>query len=169
MKRKDLLGIYDLSVGEIRILLDEGKKYKKELAEGKRNFDELKGQTVVSFFFAAYPRTRSSFEVAVKRLGADFINIMANESTSVSKGETLLDTAKNLEAMNPDMLVLRHKISGAPQLLAKKLRIPVINAGDGFHEHPTQALLDALTIEEHFKTIKGLNVSIIGDIAHSRV
>jgi aspartate carbamoyltransferase catalytic subunit len=107
--------------------------------------------------------------MAAKRLGADFIHLSADASSSVSKGETLVDTAKNLEAMNPDFLVLRHPSSGAPQLLAKALRIPVINAGDGFHEHPTQALLDALTIEEKFGSLKGLHVTIVGDIAHSRV
>ena len=107
--------------------------------------------------------------MAAKRLGADFIHMNADATTSVSKGETLVDTAKNLEAMNPDFLILRHASSGAPQLLVKHLKIPVINAGDGFHEHPTQALLDALTMEEHFGKVAGLRVTIVGDIAHSRV
>jgi aspartate carbamoyltransferase catalytic subunit len=163
-----LLGIEDLSVEEIRAFLDAGKRFKKGL-EGTKKFDILAGKTVVSLFFEASTRTRGSFEMAAKRLGADFIHMNADASSSVSKGETLVDTARNLEAMNPDFLVLRHSSSGAPQLLVKHLRIPVINAGDGFHEHPTQALLDALTIEERFGTLKGLQVTIVGDIAHSRV
>lgn len=163
-----LLGIEDLSVEEIRAFLDAGKRFKKDL-EGTKKFDVLSGKTVVSLFYEASTRTRGSFEMAAKRLGADFIHMNADASSSVSKGETLVDTARNLEAMNPDFLVLRHSSSGAPQLLVKHLRIPVINAGDGFHEHPTQALLDALTIEERFGSLKGLQVTIVGDIAHSRV
>lgn len=168
-KPRHLLGIEELSVQEIRIFLDEGKKFKRELEQGSRKYDLLSGKTVVSLFYEASTRTRGSFEMAAKRLGADFIHMNADASTSVSKGETLVDTAKNLEAMSPDFLVLRHSSSGAPQLLAKHLRIPVINAGDGFHEHPTQALLDCLTMEEQFGSVKGLNVTIVGDIAHSRV
>lgn len=164
-----LLGIEDLSVQEIRVFLDEGKRFKKEIERGSRKLDALRGKTVVSLFYEASTRTRGSFEMASKRLGADFIHMNADATTSVSKGETLVDTAKNLEAMSPDFLVLRHSSSGAPQLLVKHLKIPVINAGDGFHEHPTQALLDALTIEEHFGKLKGLKVTIVGDIAHSRV
>lgn len=166
---RHLLGIEDLKSQEIRIFLDEGKRFKKELDQGSRKFDQLRGKSIVSLFYEASTRTRGSFEMAAKRLGADFIHMNADASTSVSKGETLVDTAKNLEAMNPDFLVLRHSSSGAPQLLAQHLRIPVINAGDGFHEHPTQALLDALTMEEQFGSVKGLNVTIVGDIAHSRV
>lgn len=165
---RNLLGIEDLSVEEIRLFLDAGKRFKREL-EGSKKFDLLRGKTVVSLFYEASTRTRGSFEMAAKRLGADFIHMNADASSSVSKGETLVDTAKNLEAMNPDFLVLRHSSSGAPQLLVKHLKIPVINAGDGFHEHPTQALLDAVTIEESFGSLKGLNVTIVGDIAHSRV
>jgi aspartate carbamoyltransferase catalytic subunit len=165
---RHLLGIEDLTVEEIRSFLDAGKRFKKEL-EGTKKFDILSGKTVVSLFYEASTRTRGSFEMAAKRLGADFIHMSADASSSVSKGETLVDTARNLEAMNPDFLVLRHSSSGAPQLLVKHLRIPVINAGDGFHEHPTQALLDALTIEEKFGSLKGLQVTIVGDIAHSRV
>jgi len=165
---RHLLGIEDLSVEDIRLFLDAGKRFKKEL-EGSKKFDLLRGKTVVSLFYEASTRTRGSFEMAAKRLGADFIHMNADASSSVSKGETLVDTAKNLEAMNPDFLVLRHSSSGAPQLLVKHLKIPVINAGDGFHEHPTQALLDAVTIEESFGSLKGLNVTIVGDIAHSRV
>jgi len=165
---RHLLGIEELSVEEIRSFLDAGKRFKKDL-EGTKKFDILSAKTVVSLFYEASTRTRGSFEMAAKRLGADFIHMNADASTSVSKGETLVDTAKNLEAMNPDFLVLRHSSSGAPQLLVKHLRIPVINAGDGFHEHPTQALLDAVTIEEKFGALKGLQVTIVGDIAHSRV
>jgi aspartate carbamoyltransferase catalytic subunit len=168
LKVRHLLGIEDLSNEEIRTFLDAGKRFKKELT-GSKKFDILRGKTVVSLFYEASTRTRGSFEMAAKRLGADFIHMNADATTSVSKGETLVDTAKNLEAMNPDFLVLRHSSSGAPQLLVKHLKIPVINAGDGFHEHPTQALLDALTIEEKFGSLKGLQVAIVGDIAHSRV
>jgi aspartate carbamoyltransferase catalytic subunit len=167
-KIRHLLGIEELSVDEIRIFLDAGKHFKADAA-GRKKLDTLRGKTVVSLFYEASTRTRGSFEMASKRLGADFIHMNADASSSVSKGETLVDTAKNLEAMNPDYLVLRHSSSGAPQLLVKHLQIPVINAGDGFHEHPTQALLDALTIEERFGSLKGLNVTIVGDIAHSRV
>jgi len=165
---RHLLGIEELGVEDIRIFLDAGKHFKKTL-EGTKKFNLLQGKTVVSLFYEASTRTRGSFEMAAKRLGADFIHMNADASSSVSKGETLVDTAKNLEAMNPDFLVLRHSSSGAPQLLVKHLHIPVINAGDGFHEHPTQALLDALTIEEKFGSFKGLKVTIVGDIAHSRV
>jgi len=165
---RHLLGIEELSVDEIRVFLDAGKRFKVQL-DGAKKFDILKGKTVVSLFYEASTRTRGSFEIASKRLGADFIHMSADSSTSVSKGETLVDTAKNMEAMNPDFLVLRHSSSGAPQLLVKHLQIPVINAGDGFHEHPTQALLDALTIEDRFGSFKGLKVTIVGDIAHSRV
>lgn len=167
-KIRHLLGIEELSVDDIRVFLDAGKHFKADAA-GRKKLDTLRGKTVVSLFYEASTRTRGSFEMASKRLGADFIHMNADASSSVSKGETLVDTAKNLEAMNPDYLVLRHSSSGAPQLLVKHLQIPVINAGDGFHEHPTQALLDALTIEERFGSLKGLNVTIVGDIAHSRV
>ncbi|MGE3261564.1 MAG: aspartate carbamoyltransferase catalytic subunit [Bacteriovoracia bacterium] len=166
---RHLLGIEDLKPQEIRIFLDEGKRFKKELDLGARKFDQLRGKSIVSLFYEASTRTRGSFEMAAKRLGADFFHMNADASSSVSKGETLVDTAKNLEAMSPDFLVLRHPSSGAPQLLAKHLKIPVINAGDGFHEHPTQALLDAMTMEEQFGSVKGLSVTIVGDIAHSRV
>jgi aspartate carbamoyltransferase catalytic subunit len=165
---RHLLGIEELEIKEIRSFLDAGKKFKKDL-ESTKKFEILRGKTVVSLFYEASTRTRGSFEMAAKRLGADFIHMNADASTSVSKGETLVDTAKNLEAMNPDFLVLRHSSSGAPQFLVNHLSIPVINAGDGFHEHPTQALLDAMTIEERFGSLKGLEVTIVGDIAHSRV
>lgn len=164
-----LLSIEELSVSEIREYLDLSKKIKIDLEKGKDFSLELKGKTVISLFYEASTRTRGSFEMAAKRLGAEFIHMNADATTSVSKGETLVDTAKNLEAMNPDFLILRHLHSGAPQFLARHVKIPVINAGDGFHEHPTQALLDALTMEEKFTHLKGLRVTIIGDIAHSRV
>lgn len=166
---KDLLSIEELSTEQIRIFLDKGKEFKKQLEDGKRSWNTLNGKTVVSLFYEASTRTRGSFEMAAKRLSANFLHMTGDSSSSVSKGETLVDTAKNLEAMSPDLLVLRHGSSGAAQFLAKHLKIPVINAGDGFHEHPTQALLDAITIETHFKKIKGLRIVIIGDIAHSRV
>ena len=165
---RHLLAIEDLSVKTIRRLLDRGKEFQKRL-DKKRKSDLLSGQTVINLFYEPSTRTRSSFEMAAKRLGADIININADSSTSVAKGETLVDTAKNLEAMNPDFLVLRHESSGAPQLLARVIGIPVINAGDGFHEHPSQALLDALTIESALGGLEGLKVTIVGDIAHSRV
>src|SRR5262245_23507208 len=135
MKRiRHLLGIEDLSVEEIRSFLDRGKEFKKNIEKGLKKIDYLRGKTVVSLFYEASTRTRGSFEMAAKNLGADFIHMNADATTSVSKGETLVDTAKNLEAMNPDLLVLRHTSSGAAQLLAKHLRIPLINGGDGFHE-----------------------------------
>ena len=165
----DLLAIEELRVETIQRLLDKAKYFKKQLESGKKRFNDLAGQSVVNLFYEPSTRTRSSFEMAAKRLGADIINFTADSSTSVAKGESLVDTARTLRAMNPDFLVLRHECSGAPQLLADKLDIPVINAGDGFHEHPTQALLDALTIEENCGKFAGLKVSIIGDIAHSRV
>lgn len=170
-KRKlaHLLGIEDLDLSSIRRLLDRGKEFKSELEKGKKKFDHLRERTVVNLFFEPSSRTRSSFEMAAKRLGADNINFVADNSTSVVKGETLVDTAKLLEAMSPDFLVLRHGSAGAPQLLSQKMTIPVINAGDGFHEHPSQALLDAMTIELAKGSIEGLKVAIIGDIAHSRV
>jgi aspartate carbamoyltransferase catalytic subunit len=165
---RHLLGIEELSASDIEGYLHSAGVYKKSLDAG-RKLDHLSGKTVVSLFYEASTRTRSSFEMATKKLGADFIHMSADSSTSVSKGETLVDTARNLEAMNPDFLVLRHASSGAPQLLVQHLRIPVINAGDGFHEHPTQALLDAFTMLQQFGTLKGLRVAIVGDIAHSRV
>ncbi len=166
---KDLLGIESLDLDTIHLFLDRGRKYLKAMNSGQKKYDLLKNKTVVNLFYEPSTRTRSSFEMAAKRLGADIINISADASSSVIKGESLVDTAQTLAAMDLDFLVLRHESAGTPQLLAKKLAIPVINAGDGFHEHPTQALLDALTIQEHYKRIEGLRVTIVGDIAHSRV
>ncbi|MCO5143754.1 MAG: aspartate carbamoyltransferase catalytic subunit [Oligoflexia bacterium] len=166
---KHLITIEDLTKDQILEFLKLGKFFKDKIQSGTKRFPILNGKTVVALFYEASTRTRGSFEIAAKQLGADFVFMSADASTSVSKGESLLDTAKNLEAMNPDFLVLRHSCSGAPQQLVNRVKIPLINAGDGFHEHPTQALLDALTIQEQFGTIKGLNITIIGDIAHSRV
>ncbi|MEW6058304.1 MAG: aspartate carbamoyltransferase catalytic subunit [Bdellovibrionota bacterium] len=170
-RSRSLLGAQDLGEGEIRTVLNRAAELKK-LWRGWRGMEfphqTLRGKTVVNLFFEASTRTRSSFELAAQRLGADVLNLQP-ETMSVSKGETLFDTARNLEAMDPDLLVLRHASAGAPFQLAKVLKIPIINAGDGFHEHPSQALLDVFTIEEAKRSCKGLNVLIVGDIAHSRV
>ena len=167
-KTQHLLAITDLSPLEIAQLLDLAQSY---AVQGK-NLDVeqqlLKGQTQVNLFFENSTRTQSSFEIAGKRLGADVMN-MAIASSSLSKGETLLDTAMTINAMRPDYLVVRHQSSGAVELLAQQVSCAVINAGDGQHEHPTQALLDALTIKRHFGKIEGLTVAICGDILHSRV
>jgi len=166
--RKHLLGIRELEVGEINHLLDTAETFRDVSRREIKKVPALRGRTVINLFFEPSTRTRTSFEIAAKRLSADAVNISVANS-SVSKGETLLDTARNLEAMAPDCIVIRHSMAGAPQHLAKICSAPIVNAGDGAHEHPTQALLDALTIREHKKHIKGLNVAIIGDILHSRV
>ncbi len=165
---KDLLGIRDLSVAEITTILDTAETFKRVSSHSIKKAPSLRGRTVINLFFEPSTRTRTSFEIAAKRLSADAINISASTS-SLSKGESLADTARNLEAMLPDVIVIRHSSAGAPHQLARICRTPVINAGDGAHEHPTQALLDALTIREHKGQIEGLEVAIIGDIAHSRV
>lgn len=165
---QNLLAIEDLNVEEIRYFLEEAKRL-RTLLKKKEKLDILAGQTVVNFFCEASTRTRASFEIAAKNLGAHTIELTENASSSASKGESLLDMAKTIEAMEASFLVIRHASSGVPQLLAEKLHTSVINAGDGFHEHPSQALLDALTIEDHQKEISGLHISILGDIAHSRV
>ncbi len=165
---KDLLSIGDLSAEEILLILDTAEAMKEVGTRPIKKVPALRGKTVVNLFFEASTRTRMSFEVAEKRLSADTINISATGS-SVAKGETLADTVLNLEAMAPDMIVLRHASAGAGHLVARLCRARVINAGDGMHEHPTQAMLDALTIREHKGTIAGLKVSIIGDLLHSRV
>src|SRR5256714_8568544 len=153
--RKDLLGIRELTVEEITTILDTATSF-KEINERKiKKVPTLRGKTVINFFFESSTRTRTSFEIAGKRLSADTINISASTS-SVEKGETLLDTARNLEAMSPDFIVIRHPASGAPHALARICRPAVINAGDGAHEHPTQALLDALTIRQQKGRIAGL-------------
>lgn len=168
---QSLIGTQGLNEQSIRVVLDRAKEFKK-LWRGWRGTEfphqTMRGKTVVNLFFEASTRTRSSFELAARRLGAYSLNLNPDAS-SITKGETLLDTARNLEAMDPDLLVLRHASAGAPYQLSKVLKIPIINAGDGFHEHPTQALLDVFTIEEAKGTCKGLNVLIVGDIAHSRV
>ncbi len=167
-RRKDLLGIRDLSIEEITAILDTADAFKEISRRSIKKVPALRGRTVINLFFESSTRTRTSFEIAAKRLSADAINISVATS-SVSKGETLLDTARNLEAMVPDAIVIRHSSAGAPHQLARVCRTSVINAGDGAHEHPTQALLDALTIRDHKGRIAGLQVAIVGDIAHSRV
>jgi aspartate carbamoyltransferase catalytic subunit len=168
LKRKDLLAIRDLDVDELRLLLDTAESFKEVGGREIKKVPTLRGRTVVNLFFEPSTRTRSSFELAAKRLSADVINVAAS-SSSVVKGETLLDTAKNLEAMGTDVIVVRHGEAGAPALLARHLRCSVINAGDGAHEHPTQALLDLSTILERKGRIEGLTVAIVGDVRHSRV
>lgn len=167
-RRKDLLGIRELSAGEITHILDTAESFRDISRREIKKVPALRGRTVINLFFEPSTRTRTSFEIAAKRLSADAINISASTS-SVTKGETLLDTARNLEAMAPDCIVIRHSSAGAPVQLARVCRAAVVNAGDGAHEHPTQALLDALTIREHKGRIAGLKVAIIGDILHSRV
>ena len=157
-----------MSAGEITHLLDTAETFRDVSRREIKKVPALRGRTVINLFFEASTRTRTSFEIAAKRLSADAVNISVSTS-SVSKGETLLDTARNLEAMAPDCIVIRHSMAGAPNHLAKMCNAPIINAGDGSHEHPTQALLDALTIREYQGRIEGLNVAIIGDILHSRV
>jgi aspartate carbamoyltransferase catalytic subunit len=167
-KRKDLLGIRELNASEITHILDTAEGFRDISRREIKKVPTLRGRTVINLFFEPSTRTRTSFEIAAKRLSADAINISASTS-SVTKGETLLDTARNLEAMSPDCIVVRHSSAGAPHQLARVCRAGVINAGDGAHEHPTQALLDALTIRERKGRIAGLKVAIIGDILHSRV
>jgi aspartate carbamoyltransferase catalytic subunit len=167
-KRKDLLGIRELDAAEITHILDTAEGFRDISRREIKKVPTLRGRTVINLFFEPSTRTRTSFEIAAKRLSADAINISASTS-SVTKGETLLDTARNLEAMSPDCIVVRHSSAGAPHQLARVCRAGVINAGDGAHEHPTQALLDALTIRERKGRINGLKVAIIGDILHSRV
>jgi aspartate carbamoyltransferase catalytic subunit len=166
--RKHLLGIRDLSAEEITHLLDTADTFRDVSRREIKKVPALRGRTIINLFFEASTRTRTSFEIAAKRLSADAVNISVSTS-SVAKGETLLDTARNLEAMAPDCIVVRHSMAGAPHHLARMCNAPIVNAGDGSHEHPTQALLDALTIREHKGRIEGLNIAIVGDILHSRV
>ena len=163
-----MLGIEELSREEIESILTRAKDYQPLRDQTFRRLDILKGKMIVNLFFEASTRTRTSFEIAAKRLGADTISITASGS-SVSKGESLVDTLNTLVAMRPDAIVMRHAASGAPHFLARHLPTPIINAGDGTHEHPTQALLDARTILDYRESLEGLRVAIIGDIAHSRV
>ena len=166
--RKHLLGIRELDAEEITHLLDTAETFRDVSKREIKKVPALRGRTVINLFFEASTRTRTSFEIAAKRLSADAVNVSISTS-SVTKGETLLDTARNLEAMAPDCIVIRHSMAGAPQHLARMCSAPIVNAGDGSHEHPTQALLDALTIREYKGRIKDLKVAIIGDILHSRV
>ena len=166
--RRHLLGIRELSAGEITHLLDTAETFRDVSRREIKKVPALRGRTIINLFFEPSTRTRTSFEIAAKRLSADAVNVSISTS-SVTKGETLLDTARNLEAMAPDCIVIRHSMAGAPQHLAKMCNAPIVNAGDGSHEHPTQALLDALTIREYKGRIEGLKVAILGDILHSRV
>jgi len=168
LTRKDLLGLKDLSRDEINLVLDTAESFKEISTRTIKKVPTLRGTTVINLFYEASTRTRTSFEIAAKRLSADTVNISASTS-SVVKGETLVDTAKTLEAMNPDIIVIRHSCAGAPHILARLVSQSIINAGDGFHEHPTQALLDLLTIRQRKGGIEGLKVVIVGDIQHSRV
>src|SRR5579883_2454565 len=163
-----LLGIEELDRAEIEGILARAKDFQPLQSQSLKKLDTLRGKMLVNLFFEASTRTRTSFEIAAKRLGADTVSITAAGS-SVSKGESLVDTLNTLAAMRPDCIVMRHAASGAPHFLARHLAIPIINAGDGTHEHPTQALLDARTILDHRPGLEGLRVAIIGDIAHSRV
>lgn len=166
--KKDLLGLEDLSREEIEIILATAESFKEVSTRDIKKVPALRGKTVVNLFYEPSTRTRVSFEVAAKRLSADVINI-ATETSSVKKGETLIDTGMNIQALKADIIVVRHNYSGAAAMLARHVDISVVNAGDGWHEHPTQALLDMFTLKEKLGKIEGLNVSIVGDIAHSRV
>jgi aspartate carbamoyltransferase catalytic subunit len=168
LKNKDLIGIEDLSRDEIELIISTAESFKEVSERDIKKVPTLRGKTIINLFYEPSTRTRTSFEIAAKRMSADAINI-STSSSSVVKGETLKDTAKNLEAMNPDCLVVRHSSSGTPNILARYLKCSVINAGDGAHEHPSQALLDLFTIREAKGKIEGLKVTIVGDIAHSRV
>ena len=168
LRNKDLLAIRDLSPEEILLILDTAESMKEISTRDIKKVPTLRGKTVINLFYEPSTRTRTSFEIAGKRLSADVINI-SSATSSTTKGETLKDTGRNLQAMNPDLIVIRHAAAGAPKILADALPVPVINAGDGAHEHPTQALLDAFTIREKKKTLAGITVAIIGDITHSRV
>ena len=165
---KNLLGIEGLRVEEIRSILDMTTAFKEISKREIKKVPTLRGRTIVNLFFEPSTRTRTSFELAAKRLSADAVNISSTTS-SVVKGETLLDTARNLQAMHPDLIILRHSAAGAPHFLARHIETPIINAGDGAHEHPTQALLDLYTMEEQVGNIQGKTIGIVGDIKHSRV
>jgi len=165
---KDLLGLEPLTSEQIKLILDTAEPFKEISERAIKKVPTLRGATIVNLFFEASTRTRISFEFAEKRLSADTVNV-ASTGSSVQKGETLVDTARNLEAMRIDMVVIRHGASGAAQFLAERIESNVINAGDGTHEHPTQGLLDLLTLRDHFERIAGLKVCIVGDVLHSRV
>jgi aspartate carbamoyltransferase catalytic subunit len=165
---KDLLGLEPLSTEQIRLILDTAEPFKEVSERQIKKVPALRGMTIVNLFFEASTRTRISFEFAEKRLSADTVNV-ASSGSSVQKGETLVDTARNLEAMRINMVVIRHSASGAAHFLADRIESNVINAGDGTHEHPTQGLLDLLTLRDHFRTLEGRRVCIVGDVLHSRV
>jgi aspartate carbamoyltransferase catalytic subunit len=168
LSKKDILDMESLSVEEITLILDTADKMREISERPIKKVPTLRGKTVVLFFYEPSTRTRTSFDIAAKRLSADSLSLSASTSSMV-KGETLIDTGRNLEAMNPDVIVIRHTSAGAPHLLAKMLKSSVINAGDGMHAHPTQSLLDLMTVRERKGQISGIRVAIIGDIAHSRV
>ncbi len=167
-RKKDLLGLEYLSAEEIEFILYTASSFKEITTRQIKKVPALRGKTVVNLFYEPSTRTRTSFELAAKRLSADVINVAA-EASSVKKGETLIDTGRNIEALKIDIIVVRHDKSGAPVIMARNVRASVVNAGDGWHEHPTQALLDMYTLKEKLGRIEGLKVTIIGDIAHSRV
>jgi len=166
--KKDILDMESLSVDEITLILDTAQQMKEISKRPVKKVPTLRGKTIVLFFYEPSTRTRTSFDIAAKRLSADSISISGSTS-SIVKGETLVDTARNLEAMNPDVIVMRHSMAGASHMLAKIVRTSIINAGDGMHAHPTQSLLDLMTVREHKGRISGMRVAIIGDISHSRV
>lgn len=166
--KKDLLGIEELGADEINLILDTADSFKEVLTREIKKVPALRSITIANLFFEPSTRTRTSFELAAKRLSADVVSI-AGSTSSVVKGESLIDTARNIESLKVDIIIMRHKSSGAPHMLAKRINASVINAGDGCHEHPTQALLDLYTLRERKKNIKGLKVAIVGDILHSRV
>ena len=166
-KRRHLLGLEELSAEEITAILDKAQLFRDAIARGERKFSLLAGKTCVNLFFENSTRTRTSFSLAARRLGADAVDFSASTS-SLSKGETVIDTAKNIEAMGAELMVVRHRTPGTPGLLAQNINCSIINAGDGPHEHPTQGLLDILTIRQRRGQIEGLTVALIGDIAHSR-
>lgn len=168
LKRKDLLGIEQLDKDEIELILNTADSMKEINTRDIKKVPTLRGKTIVNLFLEPSTRTRTSFEIAARRLSADTVSIAAATS-SLTKGETLIDMVKNMEAMSPDAIVIRHASSGVPHMLSKYTKASVINAGDGAHEHPTQALLDALTIRDHKGTLQNLKVAIIGDILYSRV
>ena len=165
---KDLLGLEPLSTEQIRLILDTAEPFKEVSERQIKKVPALRGMMIANLFFEASTRTRISFEFAEKRLSADTVNV-ASSGSSVQKGETLVDTARNLEAMRINMVVIRHSASGAAHFLAERIQSNVINAGDGTHEHPTQGLLDLLTLRDHFRTLEGRRVCIVGDVLHSRV
>ncbi|MCU0666313.1 MAG: aspartate carbamoyltransferase catalytic subunit [Candidatus Omnitrophica bacterium] len=166
--KKDLLGLEELTKEEIELILDTASSFKEVSTRDIKKVPALRGKMVVNLFYEPSTRTRVSFEVAAKRLSADVINI-ATETSSVKKGETLIDTGLNIQALKADVIVMRHNYSGSAKMLADRVGISVVNAGDGWHEHPTQALLDMLTLKEKLGRLEGLKVAIVGDIAHSRV